>query len=182
METADDPYAILAKIAERSTLGERGLPEQTDVKAHWSGIGFTLAGQRFVAPMAEVAELLERPSATRIPGVKPWVRGVANVRGRLLPLIDLEVFFGGQPGTNRKKQRVLALDMGDFYSGVLVSEVHGMQHFPLENFSGDPEDQNRETPFADYLQGAYHNEEQSWPVFSLHALAKDPRFFNAAAH
>lgn len=182
METADDPYVVLANIAERSTSGLRGLPQQVDVQTLWSGIGFSLRGRRFVAPMSEVAELLERPSATRIPGVKPWIKGVANVRGRLLPLIDLEGFFGGQLSTGRKKQRVLALDMGDFYTGVLVNEVYGMQHFPVENFDGNAANNEQEAPFADYIRGKYHSEEQEWTVFSLHELAKNPRFFNAAAH
>lgn len=181
METADDPYGVLATIAASSSSGQRGLPQQVDAKTMWSGIGFNLCGKRFVVPMTEVAELLERPSATRIPGVRPWVRGVANVRGRLLPLIDLEAFFGGQLGGNRKKQRVLALDMGDFYSGVLVNEVYGMQHFAIENYSANDDVEEELAPYAAYLRGKYHNDKQSWTVFSLHELAKDPRFFNAAA-
>ena len=82
METVDDPFVVLATIASRSTVGARGLPQQIDAMTTWSGIGFNLMGLRFVVPMTEVAELLERPGSTRIPGVKPWVKGVANVRGR----------------------------------------------------------------------------------------------------
>src|SRR5690349_17442792 len=126
-----EPFAALIALAQSSVQHAHGLPAQVDIKPHWTGVGFTLAGQRVVAPMSEVAEILSVPNITRLPGVKPWVRGVANVRGRLLPLLDLEVFFGGGLPGNRKQHRVLALEYGDLFTGLIVSEVHGMQHFPV---------------------------------------------------
>lgn len=181
MVSADDPYALLAQLAEQSVAGQRGLPQQASAKALWSGIGFKLAGRRFVAPMNEVAELLERPSTTRIPGVKHWVKGVANIRGRLLPLIDLEVFFGGEGVVARKDQRVLVLDVGDLYTGVLVSGIYGMQHFLEEQFQ-QAEGDEVDAPYQHYIRGSYVAEEQTWDVFSLQELARDPQFFNVSLH
>lgn len=182
METAADPFVILADIAQRSTAGERGLPQQIDAQTMWSGIGFSLCGQRFVVPMTEVTELLERPMTTRIPGVKPWVKGVSNVRGRLLPMVDLEAYFGGQLATNRKRHRVLAIDTGDIYSGVLVSEVFGMMHFPIDGHSELLAGSQGSEQMVTYLKGSYSNGQEAWTVFSLHQLLRDPEFFNVAAH
>lgn len=174
-----EPFAALLELAQSSVQNAHGLPAQVDIKPHWSGVGFTLAGQRLVAPMSEVAEILSVPSSTRLPGVKPWVRGVANVRGRLLPLLDLEVFFGGSLSGGRKQHRVLALEFGDLYSGLIVSEVHGMQHFPVDSFHNDiPE---ALAPVRPFLAGAYRQRDQDWAVFSPFRLARDERFFNAAA-
>lgn len=175
------PYAILAQLAEQSVAGQRGLPQQASANALWSGIGFNLAGQRFVAPMNEVAELLECPSTTRIPGVKPWVAGVANIRGRLLPLIDLEAFFGGEQNLARKDQRVLVLELGDLYTGVMVSGIYGMQHFPVEQYQ-EQSGSESDAPYHHYLRGSYVAERQTWDVFSLQELARDPQFFNVSLH
>lgn len=117
-----EPFAVLVDLARRSADHALGLPAQLDIVPHWSGIGFSLGGHRFIAPMNEVAEILAQPPSTRLPGVRPWVRGVSNVRGRLLPLIDLESFFGDSLGA-RSRRRVLALEVGDLYSGLIVSEV-----------------------------------------------------------
>lgn len=174
-----EPFAALVALAQRSVEHARGLPAQIEVKPTWSGVGFTLAGQRCVAPMAEVAEVLVVPAATRLPGVQPWVRGVANVRGRLLPLIDLEGFFGGQLGGNRKRQRVLVLEYGDLYTGLLVGEMHGMQHFPVDSFHNEPIEEL--APMRPFLAGAYRVRDLDWAVFSPFRLARDTRFFNAAA-
>ena len=174
-----EPFAALVALAQSSVHNAHGLPAQVDIKPHWSGVGFTLAGQRMVAPMAEVAEILSVPNSTRLPGVKPWVRGVANVRGRLLPLIDLELFFGGSLIGNRKQQRVLALEYGDMYTGLIVSEVHGMQHFPVDSFHTKIAEEFN--PVRQFLAGAYRLHNRDWTVFSPFRLARDERFFNAAA-
>jgi twitching motility protein PilI len=174
-----EPFSALIALAQRSVQNAHGLPAQIDVKPQWSGVGFTLAGHRFVAPMAEVAELLTVPSSTRLPGVQSWVRGVANVRGRLLPLIDLEAFFGGQLAGSRKRHRVLALEYGDLFTGLLVSEVHGMQHFPVDSFHNELADEL--APMRPFLAGAYRHRDLDWAVFSPFRLARDTRFFNAAA-
>lgn len=173
------PFAALLELAQLSATHAHGLPAQIDIKPQWTGVGFTLAGRRFVAPMSEVAELLAVPNSTRLPGVQEWVRGVANVRGRLLPLIDLEAFFGCQLVGSRQSHRVLALELGDLYTGLLVGAVHGMLHFPVDTFHDEPE----ELPPAlrPYVSGGYRLQQQSWAVFSPYALARDGRFFNAAA-
>jgi twitching motility protein PilI len=174
-----EPFAALVALAQSSVQNAHGLPSQIEIKPHWSGVGFTLAGQRMVAPMAEVAEIFSVPNSTRLPGVKPWVRGVANVRGRLLPLIDLEVFFGGSLSGNRKQQRVLALEYGDLFTGLVVSEVHGMQHFPVDSFHTNLTEEL--TPMQQFLAGGYRLHNRDWTVFSPFKLARDERFFNAAA-
>ena len=179
MVAASEPFAALLDIAERSLRSAQGLPAQVDIKPQWTGIGFMLAGRRFVAPMSEVAEILSPPPVTRLPGVQKWVRGVANVRGRLLPLIDLEAFFGGSLAGSRKHHRVLALELGELYSGLVVSEVFGMQHFPVDTFQQALTDDV--APFAAFLGGSYELEGQRWTVFSPFMLARNPAFYDAAA-
>jgi twitching motility protein PilI len=178
MKSKLEPFAALLDIAGRSVSHAQGLPEQVDIKPHWTGIGFTLAGQRLVAPMSEVAEILAQPPSTHLPGVQPWVTGVSNVRGRLLPLIDLEKFFGGSLGS-RKRRRVLALEMGDLYSGLIVSEVFGMQHIPVDCFRDTVPDVDKS--LLPFLAGSYHYNDTTWSVFSPFKLASNTEFFNAAA-
>ena len=88
------PFAVLTDIATRSRQRAAGLPAQEEAVELWNGIGFHLAGERYVAPMGEVVEILHVPRYTHIPGVRNFMLGAANVRGRLLPIIDLALFFG----------------------------------------------------------------------------------------
>ncbi|HWV15343.1 MAG TPA: chemotaxis protein CheW [Cellvibrio sp.] len=171
-------FTALLKLAESSRANAQGLPAQADIRPSWSGIGFSLMGNYFVAPIGEVSEMLQVPNYTHLPGVQPWVKGVANVRGRLLPLFDLAAFFGDRLTGSRKHRRVLVLETETLYSGLMVDRVFGMQHFPMDEYSEQagilP---NNVMPF---VTGSYASGGQQWSLFRPALLAEDPRFTNAA--
>lgn len=174
------PYLALVDIANRAKAQSKGLPARQEVKPYWTGIGFSILGQRFVASMEDVVELLEVPQYTFIPGVQPWVRGVANVRGRLLPLIDLAAFFGGHLTSPRQRRRVLVLEQEKLYVGLIVDELHGMQHLALEFGKLPPAD--LADAFAPMISGQFELQQGRWLVFDLQALVNDFQFADAAAH
>jgi len=178
--TGNDPFAVLLEIANLSVSTAEGLPAQEDLAGYWSGIGFKIAGKKVVAPMGEITEMLEVPAGTRVPGVKPWITGVANVRGRLLPLFDMEAFFGLRSAFEKtRSQRVLTMEIGDLYSGLIVEEVYGMKHFSEDTFQEQlPEGSEALQAFS---SGCFTSEEDdTWLIFSPMSLAGDARFFNAA--
>jgi twitching motility protein PilI len=179
MSEASAAYKSLVDLAVRSRAHALGLPEQEEVKAFWSGVGFTLDGRKYVVPMGEVAEILEMPRFTQVPGVKSWVRGVANVRGRLMPVMDLMMFLNRQSGLQTKRRRLLVLERGELYSGLIVDEVLGMQHFPVDTYTDEIPVEYRDTQI--YLKGGYRVDSDFWSVFSLFTLARDPRFLNVAS-
>lgn len=178
MSDAQTAFASLVDLAERSRSAARGLPAQLDVRPHWSGIGFLLMGQYYVVPLGEVSEMLEVPPFTHLPGVQPWVKGVANVRGRLLPVFDMAVFFGAQLTGGRKQRRVLILETESLYSGLMVDQVFGMQHFPTDEYQ--QESGPVDAVIQPYTSGSYEHAGQRWTVFRPALLAQDPRFINAA--
>ncbi|MCB1691601.1 MAG: chemotaxis protein CheW [Pseudomonadales bacterium] len=163
------PYDELYALAERSQRIAAALPPRENARTHWNGIGFSLQGQRFVAPMKEVSELLRVPVTTKLPGVKNFVVGVANVRGRLIVVLDLAMFFGDGSEFARAQRRVLAVEDGEQYFGFMIDESLGMQHFPSESF--DAEVSGVDPKFAPFVDGCYGVGGNVWPVFSLRRLA-----------
>ncbi len=179
MSESSAAFQALVQLAQRSRAAARGLPAQADIRPQWSGIGFSLMGSLFVAPMGEVSEMLEVPPHTHLPGVQPWVRGVANVRGRLLPLFDMGLFFGDRLIGGRKQRRVLVLETETLYSGLMVDQVFGMQHFPLDEYLEAPGD-GVSAPILPFVTGSYPQGEKHWSLFRPALLAGYPRFTNAA--
>lgn len=166
-------FETLLDINKRYERDKRKLPDKADKQTLWTGIGFNLLGERFVASMGEVVEMLPVPQSTRLPGVKNFVTGIANVRGRLMTLLDLTLFFGERSSVARSARRVLVVDDEDGYFGFLVDESMGMQHFPQDGFSrqlGQIQDQ-----FKPFLLGSYRIAGTLWPVMSLHTILTDPR-------
>ena len=174
-----EPFELLVELANRNLRQPRGLPAQEQVKPTWTGVGFVLLGQLMVAPMGEIVELLPVPGCTVLPGVKSWVKGVANVRGRLLPIIDTEEFFGGHLHGTPKLRRVLAIEDGELFTGLMVNEVFGMMHFPIDCYI--PKIPQRAEALAPYSSGSYVHEGKTWTVFSPLRMIEDSRFMNAAA-
>ena len=177
MSDLQTPFQLMAGIDQRCRAYAAGLPSQQEVVQTWSGIGFRMGDRHFVAPMGEVSEVLHEPRFTLLPGVKAWVKGVANVRGRLLPVMDLCGFFGTDLTAVRKQRRLLLVDHQEIFAGLTVDEVFGMQHFPVETFSEQPPP--LEAKIQPFIHGVFQRE-QPWLVFSPHALAQHQGFLDVA--
>jgi purine-binding chemotaxis protein CheW len=62
-------------------------------------LSFILAGEEYALNILQVKEILEYTPVTRIPGAPRWVRGVFNLRGSVVPVVDLAVKLGLGPST-----------------------------------------------------------------------------------
>jgi len=172
-------YAVLQSLAYSSLSSAQQLPAQIETVPQWSGVGFSLMGHYFVVPMGELAEMLEIPSHTRLPGVHSWVRGVANVRGRILPLFDTAAFFSGALTGQKKYQRLLVIDNEAVYAGLWVDQVFGMQYFPADSKQTSvPE--SVPSRLAEFVDGYYEVGGRQWMVFQSHELSRDQHFLNVA--
>jgi twitching motility protein PilI len=169
-------FELLLQIDQRCRLLAADLPSQPTRQDSWSGIGFRLGDHWYVAPMGEVSEVLHEPRFTQVPGVKSWVKGVANLRGRLLPIMDLGGFFDHESSAARRQRRVLVVEHQEVFAGLMVDEVFGLQHFARDSL--EPMDALRGT-IAPFIKGRFQRE-QDWQVFSPFALAQSQGFMNIA--
>ncbi|WP_370980738.1 chemotaxis protein CheW [Agaribacterium sp. ZY112] len=177
---AQAPFLALAGLAQKCRESASELPAKIESAPRWSGIGFLLMGERFIAPMGQVAEILELPVHTRLPGVQPWVLGLSNVRGRLLPLLDMPMYLGGQLSQQKRNHRVLVYDNGELFSGLVIDRSLGMQHFDL-NQHKPGSSSSLPSSVQGYLDGTYTDEDdQAWNVIDFNRLAADSRFANAS--
>ena len=172
------PFNLLSRLAKKARDTAIELPAAQATQSHATGLGFNLLGQRFVASMDEVSELMRVPQATRVPGVKNFVLGVGNVRGRLMTVLDLALFFGEVSKLPRAQRRVLAVEDEENLIGFMIDDSFGMQHFPSDTYLEEADDVPE--MFRNFVSGAYLIAGVQWPVLSLTALANDPRLENLA--
>lgn len=177
MQVRTDPFQLLLELAARARSGSAG-NTALNVHADWTGVGFSAMGVRLVAPLGQVTEILMIPPLTRLPRVQPWARGVATVRGRLLPMIGLVGFLGGKPTGAWRSQRALVVEMDDMYCGLIVDEVHGLKHFATDAYR----EQSEQLPAAlrAFAEGSYVASDGVWSVFRPDRLLRDERFLDAA--
>ncbi|TDJ23708.1 MAG: purine-binding chemotaxis protein CheW [Gammaproteobacteria bacterium] len=170
---------ILRDIETDTLRNAAPLPLKRDTRPEWQGLGFQISGVRLVAPLSEVSEILTPPRVTALPRVKDWMLGIANVRGRLIPVIDLHRFMGIATTVPRTQWRVLVVEQGETIAGLLVEQSLGMQHFLDDSFEeGQPEGLDAIHP---YIQGAYRHGGRVFYVVSLTSLIRDEKFNDVAS-
>lgn len=164
----------IADLARARKSGRRGGQE-----FDWQGVVFEIGGQRLVAPMGQVSEVLTMPEYTSVPLVKPWMLGIANIRGRLLPLTDLSRFLQVPSRLSQMSQRkVIVVEHDNVFSGLLVDQVLGIEQFTKDQYY--PEAIEPNSPFAPYNHGKFFKDEQDWYVFMPSLLAQDLQYTDAA--
>ena len=177
MNTAD-PFDVLLDLEKRTVEASIVSPVLDATEDEWIGIGFRIGESRLITSMSDVKEILDLPDVTSVPGVKSWVVGIANVRGSLLPIMDMKGFLLNEDLKQRRKGRVIVIDYKGFATGLVVDEIYGMRHF-MESELVDEQPQVHEN-ILPYIDSVYRQESVGWPVFHFSKMIDDERFAKAS--
>ena len=174
----DRPFELLLELERRAKAAATGAREAGAGKA-WIGVAFRMGGETFLVARDEAREIMGVPAPlTRVPGSREWIRGLANVRGQLLPVIDLKQYLGSgaaQPGRNT---RVIVVNHREIPAGLIVDEVLGFRRFNEQDFHGEPPPTIIRC--ERYLAGSFRRGTEAWPVFSLKRLVESPAFLQGS--
>lgn len=175
----EQPFELLRELERRSRAALAGKGTGA-LSSEWVGVGFRVSQEHFVASRDQVREVLMLPdNMTRVPGAKRWVLGIANLRGHLLPLIDLKMMLGSGRTTLRRNTRVISVNHREIPAGLVVDEVLGFRRFMDSEFREKwPETAVRCDRF---VKGAYERGQDNWPIFGLYDLIESGAFLQAAA-
>ncbi|MDP9088320.1 MAG: chemotaxis protein CheW [Pseudomonadota bacterium] len=176
----DRPFELLKELEKRSKTVAASSVAETETGQEWVGVAFRMGGETFLVAREETREVLGYPAVvTRIPGTKSWVKGLANVRGALIPMLDLRQFLGSGATTPGRNTRIVVVNHRDIPAGLMVDEVLGFRRFAEMEF-------NAEAPPTvircdSYLAGAFRRGGEVWPVLSLKSLVESQSFLQAAS-
>lgn len=172
------PFELLREIERRSARAQSGV-SGSPLPDEWVGIGFRIGEEQFVASRDQVREVLKLPeSMTRVPGARRWLLGIANLRGHLLPLIDIKLLLGSGRTSLRRTTRVISVNHREIPAGLVVDEVHGFRRFSNQEFTEElPQTIVRCDRF---LTGAYRRSDETWPILNLFDFVESNVFLQAA--
>jgi twitching motility protein PilI len=168
------PYELLKQLDARCRQNSSGLPAPKGVVEDWLGIGFALNDIPLLVRMDEIEEILPMPDTIRVPGVKGWVLGLANIRGNLMPVLDMNAYLTGSTTQLRKQSRVLVINSQSIVAALLVDEVFGLRRFKPEE-RRDEADTDMGT-LGGYLSGVFADQVRRWNIFSVAKLTADEPF------
>jgi purine-binding chemotaxis protein CheW len=99
---------------------------------------FKLAEQTYGVDIGAVAEIIRMESITRVPRAPEFVEGVINLRGRIIPVIDLRKRFGLPEGEQTRQSRIIIVEIGGMTIGMIVDAVLEVLRIPAETIEPPP--------------------------------------------
>ncbi len=174
----ENALSLLRNIETSAFRHAAQLPLKEDAHPQWQGMGFQVGGLRLVSAMGEIGEVLKPPRVAALPGVKAWVLGIANIRGRLIPVVDLHEYLGLAPTLPMAQWRVLVVEDQDLIAGLLVEQSLGIQHFFEDSFEAASDEALG--PLAPYVRGAFRHGGRVFYDVQLKSILRDEKFFDVA--
>jgi purine-binding chemotaxis protein CheW len=99
---------------------------------------FSSHRSRYAIDAMAVQETIRLPEITPVEEVPPYIAGVLNLRGRILPVMDLNIRFGRPPERYRLSDGLIVLEAGGRRTGLIVSDVHDVMTILPEEFDPAP--------------------------------------------
>ena len=179
MSAVNASFEKLQDYEQRSQAFEPGQVEGEKNSGEWAGVIFRIGDARLACSIEQINEFLPIPAFTPVPGTKPWILGLANVRGDLLTIVDLAWFLNGERSTVSMRTRLLAASLRGRPIGLLVDEVFGKRHFVSDE--GKKPRLPKSSPLKNFVHKQYRSGKEVWQELDLETLFSTAEFLNGAA-
>ena len=173
------PFDLLSEYERRSLAHAVALPVRALEEDVWRGVAYRVGKRRLVSAFSDVVEIVPMPAVTPVPGAHPWLLGVGNLRGNLLPVVDLKQFLEGERTVMHEGLRVLVMRQHGGDVAILIDELYGQRSFGAD--AAVPAEGLDEGRYGHFVSSAFRSGDQVWGVFDLDRLARTPEFRQAAA-
>ncbi|MCS6807566.1 MAG: chemotaxis protein CheW [Bacteroidota bacterium] len=93
-------------------------------------VSFTLGKEEFGIDILRVQEINRTSSVTRVPNAPHFIEGVINLRGKVIPIVDLRKRFGMPPSQHDKNTRIIVVEILSKTVGFIVDSVREVLRIP----------------------------------------------------
>lgn len=131
-------------------------------------VTFKLANEEFAVEITTVHEINRMLELTRVPGSPPEVEGVINLRGKIIPVIDLRKRFGLPVGERNEQNRIVVVEVAKKVLGFIVDRVHQVLQISDEQI--EPAPQMVCSIDSDFIEGVAKLEDRLLILLDLQKL------------
>jgi purine-binding chemotaxis protein CheW len=152
-ETSEAPTGPERIYAFADTLGSaESTKEEEEQLEIW--VTFTLDHEIFSLPVSVIHEILRVTTITKVPHAPEPVRGITNMRGRVLPVVDLRIRLGMKAAEADNATRILVVESKKRLIGLLVDSVQQVMRLSTKGI--EPLNPDVMTAQADYITGVFY--------------------------
>jgi purine-binding chemotaxis protein CheW len=102
-------------------------------------VSFRLASEEYGVDISQVQEIIRMVEITHVPRAPRFMEGVINLRGQLIPIIDLRTRFAMTRAEHTKSTRIIVTEIGTKKVGIIVDSVSEVINIPLEQVEDAPD-------------------------------------------
>lgn len=148
----EDPGRVYAFVDRLQSQLKPAPAEPREEPEIW--VSFELAGEIYALPVTRVQEVLRISNITRVPHAPAPIRGITNLRGRVLAVVDLRVRLGLPPAPLEPQNRIVVVSSRDRSIGLLVDSARQVVRLLRSAVQMPPADVL--TEHSDFLVGVHH--------------------------
>lgn len=111
--------AISEPVVERKAATEGASQEQLS-----QVVSFRLSNEEYGLGIMQVQEIILMGAITEIPEVPSYIRGLINLRGKVIPIVDLRLRFGLAVAENSEQTRIIVVNTASSTLGIVVDAVN----------------------------------------------------------
>ncbi|OPY17942.1 MAG: purine-binding chemotaxis protein [Methanomethylovorans sp. PtaU1.Bin093] len=139
-------------MPELALKKETGLKKETRSEELLQLVVFQLGEEEFGLDIMQVQEIIRIPEITRIPHSPDYVKGVINLRGKIITVINLDTRFGMEQKVHDDNSRIIVAEVDENVVGMVVDSVSEVLRLPLSTVEPVPEIISTKIN-ANYLKG-----------------------------
>ena len=109
------------------------MPAKNETAGEMQLVVFDLASEYYGVDIATVREIIRMQSITRVPGAPPFVEGIINLRGQVIPVVDLRKRLGLNVSDQTEDSRIVWVTINKNDVGVIVDAVTEVLRIPVSS-------------------------------------------------
>ncbi len=148
---------------------QKNAPEETAEDDIVQLVGFMVGNEEFAVPILTIQEIIKPIESTRVPHTPPYVIGVFNLRGSVIPLIDLRQKFGYPKQKYTDETRFIVIKSKDQVSGFIIDKLTEALRIKESNIEPIPENMANED---NHIYGVGKKEDKILTILKVDSLLK----------
>lgn len=164
----------MASKHQKQYLGSTAKTTASEAVSKEKYLTFFIDGQLYAIPSNEVIEIMCMQPITHIPNLPPFIKGVINLRGKIVPIVDMREKFNKKTGEYGSRTNIIVVEKEDFSAGIIVDTVNDVSDIAetqiqkSQNFNTANDDGN-------YVWGLISLEQHTVMCLDLMKILNDPK-------
>ncbi len=146
--------------------------EEKDQEEVMQLVGFIIGSEELAVPILNIQEIIKPIECTKVPSVPDYVLGVFNLRGSILPLIDLRRKFGLPPASQTEDTRFIVIKTEDSEAGFVIDRLTKAIRINQSDIETPPETFSKEDEIDNLIFGIGKMENSIVTILNVKALLK----------